>query len=336
MKILFIYHKRKVSFVKKDVEILKKRHQVKVIRYSKILDAYTIWKGVLWCNLTFCWFGSKHAFFPVLFSKVLAKKSIVVAGGYDVASLPEINYGLFSYWWKKWLPLFVFRWADVILTVSQSNTIETLKNAKVDPRKTRLIYHGFNSDIYRPSFDQRKEQLVLTVGNVSKSTLATKGLKLFVKSSRLLPEIEFILVGGWMDVSIRHLESIASSNMKFLGELDQDRLFGIMSKAKVYVQASRHESFGCALAEAMLCECIPVVSKVTALPEVVGDCGFFLTGQSPEELAALIKKALNSDPELGKRARERIKTHFPLEKREKTLLQIVEQLISERKENPSG
>ncbi|MCK4223719.1 MAG: glycosyltransferase family 4 protein [candidate division Zixibacteria bacterium] len=316
------------SFIKKDIEILKKRHQVKVVRYSNISDAYTIWKGVRWCDLTFCWFGSIHAFFPILFSKVLAKKSIVVAGGYDVACLPEINYGLFCYWWKKWLPLFVFRWVDIILTVSKSNTAETLKNAKVNAAKVRLVYHGFDSDKSKSLFPPEERPLVLTVGNVSKSTLAKKGLELFVKTSRLLPEVEFILVGRWMDDSIGYLRTIASSNMKFIGEVDQDQLFGIMSKAKVYAQVSRHESFGCALAEAMLCECIPVVSNATALPEVVGDCGFFLTEQSPEKLAALISKALNSDSQLGKRARERIKMHFPLEKREKALLQVVEQLIA--------
>lgn len=328
MKILFVYHKEMGSFIKKDLEILRKGHQVKVVRYSRILDAYAIWKGVRSCNLSFCWFGSLHSFFAVLFSRVLGKKSIVVAGGYDVAFVPEIGYGLFCFWWKKWLPLFVFRYTDAILTVSESNTAETLKNAKADAAKVRLIYHGFDSDKSKSLFSPKERSLVLTVGNVSKSTLAKKGLELFVKTSRLLPEVKFILVGRWMDDSIGYLRTIASSNMKFLSEVDQDQLFGIMSKAKVYAQVSRHESFGCALAEAMLCECIPVVTKATALPEVVGDCGFFLTDQSPKELATLIKKALNSDAKLGKRARDRMKTHFPLEKREKALLRVVRQFMA--------
>jgi glycosyltransferase involved in cell wall biosynthesis len=326
MKILFVYHKKMASFIKKDIEILKKRHQVKVVRYSEILYAYTIWKGVRWSDLTFCWFGSLHSFFAVLFSKVLGKKSIVVSGGYDVARVPEINYGLFCCWRKKWVPLFVFHHANLVLTISKNSTLETFKNARVDPDKINLVYLGFSSDTCKPLSNHRKERLVLTVGNVSKSNLVRKGLELFVKTSRLMPETEFVLVGKWIDDSIKYLKAIGSSNMRFLGEIDQEMLSALMSKSKVYVQVSRHEGFGCALAEAMLCECIPVVTKLAALPEVVGDCGFFLTGQSPEELAALIKKALNSNPELGKRARERIKTHFPLEKREKTLLQIIEQL----------
>ncbi|MCK4825050.1 hypothetical protein KA005_55395, partial [bacterium] len=117
MKILFVYHKVMVSFIRKDLEILKKRHQIKVVRYSNFLNAYTIWKGACWCDLTFSWFGGVHSLFSVLFAKVLTKKSIVVAGGYDVACVPEIGYGLFCVWWKRWLPLFVFRCADMILSV---------------------------------------------------------------------------------------------------------------------------------------------------------------------------------------------------------------------------
>ena len=218
----------------------------------------------------------------------------------------------------------VFRYADLILTVSQSTSNETLRNAKADPRKVKLLYHGFNSNVCKPQSGRHKGPLVLTVGNVSKSTLTKKGLELFVRCSGLLPEVEFVLVGRWIDDSINYLRSIATSNMRFLDEIDQSALFSLMSKSKVYVQVSRHESFGCALAEAMLCECIPVVTKSAAIPEVVGDCGFFLTDQSLEKLAVLINKALTSDSELGKKARERIEKVFPLAKRESELLELIE------------
>jgi glycosyltransferase involved in cell wall biosynthesis len=326
MKILFVYHKKMVSFIQKDLEALKKKHEVKVLRFSSILDVYAIWKGSLWCDLVFCWFGSLHAFFPVLFSKLLGKKSAVIAGGYDVVYLPEIKYGLFCFWWKKWCPSVLFRYADLILTVSQSTTKETLENAKADPKKIRLVYLGFDSDIPKARSSPEKSATVLTAGNVNRSTVNKKGLRLFAESSKFLPDVEFLLVGRWVDDSVDYLKSIASSNMRFLDEIDQPALFELMRKSKVYVQASRHESFGCALAEAMLCECVPVVTKSAAIPEVVGDCGFFLTRESPEELARLIRKALNSSPEAGQKARERIENLFPLAKREEKLLDLIADL----------
>ncbi len=327
MRILFVYDRKMSSFIGKDLEILKKRHQIRIVRFSTILDAYSIWRGVCWCDLTFSWFGSVHSFFPVLYSMLLGKKSMVVAGGYDVACLPQIGYGLFSFWWKKWLPRFIFRFADRILAVSKSTELDALRNAKVDPVKLSLVYLGFDPDVCGNHLHQSKEKKVLCVGTVSNVNLLVKDLDLFVKASTLLPEVQFILAGKWMNGSIRYLKNIASPNMKFLGEVKQETLFSLMSESKIYVQVSRQESFGCALAEAMLCECIPVVTRVAALPEVVGNCGIFLTERSPEKLAVLIKRGLESEPELGKRARQRIKSQFPLKRREESLLQAVEQLM---------
>ena len=83
-------------------------------------------------------------------------------------------------------------------------------------------------------------------------------------------------------------------------------------RASVYVQASRHEGFGLAVAEAMLAGCVPVVMNVTAMPEVVGDAGVLIDSQRPEDVAAGVRRALELGPEAGARARERILTAFPM------------------------
>ena len=79
----------------------------------------------------------------------------------------------------------------------------------------------------------------------------------------------------------------------------------------VYVQASRHEGFGLAVAEAMLAGCVPVVMNVTAMPEVVGDAGVLIDSQDPEAVAAAVRRALELGPDAGRRARERILDRVP-------------------------
>ena len=96
--------------------------------------------------------------------------------------------------------------------------------------------------------------------------------------------------------------------------------------AKVYVQASLHEAFGCSLAEAMLCECIPVVSRNGAIPEVVGDTGVYFDKLDPGEVAKGIIKALSMSSAYEKKARERIINEYPLEKRKILLLNTLEGL----------
>ena len=98
-----------------------------------------------------------------------------------------------------------------------------------------------------------------------------------------------------------------------------------MQRAKIYAQLSSVESFGAALAEAMLCECVPVVTNRCSLPGVVGDTGFYCEYGNVHSTVEAIKKALSSKN--GTRARERIKTSFPLEKREKEIVGTIKNLF---------
>lgn len=328
MKILFIYQELG-TFVQKDLDILCSAHEVCSVQFTgrhgmirnSISDLWRLWQGALWCDLTFSWFGKFHAFFAVLLSRALDKKAVVVAGGDDVAYEPEIDYGMFAYWWKKWCPLFAFRYADLILSVSKFNQRETIENAKAEPAKISLLYHGFDAQRWQSVDGVEKENLVLTVGGVTGETFRKKGLDLFVQSAAYLPNALFALVGPWQGGAIEQLKAIAPPNVTFTGGVYGEDLLRMYSRAKVYVQVSRHESFGCAVAEAMLCECVPLVTRRAALPEVVGDCGFYVDELTSEAVAERIKQALQSG--LGPEARQRIQSLFPLERRREQLLAAI-------------
>ena len=101
----------------------------------------------------------------------------------------------------------------------------------------------------------------------------------------------------------------------------------MLQPAKVFCQLSYRESFGVGVVEAMLCECIPVVTDRGALPEVVGDAGFYASYGNVEETVEAIKKALDAPEEMGEKARERVMTLFSQEMREKRLVEIIERVI---------
>lgn len=324
MKILFI-HQRLESYVQKDLDILRSVHQVRDIQFTGIKDIFAILQGTIWADLSFSWFGKLHAFFAVLFSKIFGKKAIVVAGGDDVVNNPEIKYGMFYFWWKKWCPLFVFKYADLVLTVSKSNTFETIKNAKVSSEKIKMIYHGFDISKYKENKTIQKANIALIVGAVDKEYITRKGIYLFVESAQYLPNVSFVIVGSLRDEAAYSLKMSANKNVRFTGYLEDGKLLKLMWTAKVYVQPSIHEAFGCSIAEAMLCECIPVVARNAAIPEVVGDCGYYVDNLTPENLSSKIKEAINSN--LGKAARKRVESMFPIEKRQKQILKVIEKLL---------
>jgi glycosyltransferase involved in cell wall biosynthesis len=72
---------------------------------------------------------------------------------------------------------------------------------------------------------------------------------------------------------------------------------------------------------------VPVVTHSYALPEVVGDAGFYVPYGDPKAAAEAIKQALKSNK--GTRARERIEKYFSLKAREQKLIKEIIGLFKE-------
>jgi len=314
-------------FLKRDVEILKNHFEIRTApgfnRRRPITSTFRIFRGTLWADLTFSWFAGTHAFLTVLFSKVLRKKSVVTIGGYEVAKLPEIGYGSMSQPIYAHLVKFVLNHADKLFAVSEFHKAEVLKYAK--SKNVKLIYPSRPTDWdkFRPSGE--KQDLVITTGFIKQITIKRKGFETFIMAAKYLPEVKFALVGGCSDNSIAYLRSIAPPNVVFSGLVGTDEVLRWCQKAKVYCQLSYYESFGVALAEAMACECVPVVTDRGSLPEVVGDTGFYVPYGDVGATVETIKKALKSDK--GKEARQRIKKMSSVDKLGKELVSEVEELL---------
>jgi len=277
-------------------------------------------KGVIWADITFSWFAGVHAARAVLFSRILRKRAIVVTGGYDVANEPSINYGTMRSPKSRSARIvkFVLNHADLILPFSNFGMMEVLKHSR--PKRLEVVYCCVDTEKFKPGSGKLND-LVVTVGYIKNDTLQRKGLATFVKSASFLPEMKFVLIGEHSDDAVNYLRSIASPNVTFTGFVPFEKLLEYLQKAKVYVQVSAQEGFGVALAEAMLCECVPVVTDRGAIPEVVGEAGYYVPYGDAKATAAAIKHALGAD---GKRARERITRNFPLQKREVELVDMVE------------
>jgi glycosyltransferase involved in cell wall biosynthesis len=87
------------------------------------------------------------------------------------------------------------------------------------------------------------------------------------------------------------------------------------------------EGFGLALAEAMACGCVPIVSRVGILDFIVGDSGFLLEKRDNDLLKSVIARAMESDIiTLGNKARARVVENFDIKKRRTELLQLVNDL----------
>ena len=143
-----------------------------------------------------------------------------------------------------------------------------------------------------------------------------------------MPDVNFVLAGAAKDDAFDYLRAIATPNVTLTGRLSDEALNDYYRKAAVYVQASRHEGFGLSVAEAMLAGCVPVVTRVGALPEVTGDSGIFVNAPEPAVLAQAIETALAYSDRARASIRQRILDQFPMEKRGQLLEQLIRPLMN--------
>jgi glycosyltransferase involved in cell wall biosynthesis len=324
-RIAYIYYSRPSTFIKNDYDTLSRHFRVEGVSYTGKRDAFKIIAAVSRSDLSFSWFAGGHAFLAVLFSRLLKKRSVVVVGGYDVASVPEIKYGIFaSSWNRRIYATFALKHADRVLVVDPSLKGDAMKNAGIDGKNIEYLPTGYDFEKFRP--EGTKEDLAITVSHISDIFIKRKGLETFVRAAARLPEKEFAVIGRPLDRSIEYLKGIAGGNVTFPGFVPEGELLKYYQRAKVYCQLSLYEGLPNALCEAMLCQCIPVGTERNGIPTAIGDTGFYVPYGDPESTARAIERGFNAPGDLGKRARERIKAMFPAERRERELAKLIEEL----------
>lgn len=326
-RILFVCNSR-MAFITQDLALLRQRYEVEeYFVKSDLLNPLAIFGKVRRADLVYGWFASLHTLLPVLFARLLGKPSIVVIGGYDVANQPEIGYGHQRGGLPRLVTRLIFRAATTLVTFSRFSYEECVRNAGVDEAKLKMIYCGISLPPSPPVADGATN-LVLTVGNVSQSNLERKGLRLFAETARHLPRLPFVMAGNWVDEAVTRLKAGSPANLTFTGRLSDEALEDYFRQARVYVQVSRHEGFGVAVAEAMARGCLPVLSRAGSLPEVGGDLALYVEDLEPQAVARTIEQALQTaanDPNLLTRLYQRVRDNFSLERRANLLYQLIDQ-----------
>jgi glycosyltransferase involved in cell wall biosynthesis len=324
-RILYV-HSRKASFVAIDREILAGRYEVEdLYQPGRWPNPIKVVRGVLRSDLVFGWFASWHTFFPITLAWLLRKPSVMIVGGFDTANMPDIGYGYQQGGVRRAASRWIMRRARRLATNSEYSLSEIERNTPIPPERVRVVHHGVPDPFGEEP--EAKEREALTVGAIDHTTLVQKGQLPFVEAARLLPDVRFTFAGKWLVGSVDELRARAGENVHFTGWLSDDDLHATYRRAAVYVQASRHEGFGLAVAEAMLAGCVPVVMNVTAMPEVVGDAGVLIESQEAAEVAGGVRRALELGPDAARRARERVLTAFPMERRRDGILQVVQDAL---------
>lgn len=329
-RLLFL-HMGMTSFVKNDYDILSRHYDV--INYEYRIEKGAGKKLIRFMlnqrkeyDAVFIWFGDVHATVGVNTGKALGKKTIVVAGGYDTTYIPEINYGFLSSRKNIMMAKTHFGLADRVLVVDESLKRNVVGRLGISDNKIYVVPTGYDPEFWTPPRDNKKD-IVLSVAAVDSINRARiKGIDKVVELAGEMPVNRFIIVGVSEEIAEK-LNPRQFPNLEILPEIPTEQLLKYYQTAKVYLQLSMTEGLPNSLCEAMLCECVPVATNVGGIPNAVGETGFIVAGQDMKELTNATIAAVD-DMERGHLARERIKTMFPIEKREKSLVDTIDGLLA--------
>lgn len=322
-RVLYVYS-RKNTFTDIDRAALAERFEVVEYYQARLrVRPLELVAKLRRADVVFGWHASWHTFAALTLARVLRKPSVLVIGGFDTARMPEIDYGAQRPGVRRWFTRRTIANATRLITNSEHSMREIEANLGLGPNQVAVIYHGI-PDRFADRGDVEEERMALSVGVVYGMNLERKGQRPFVEAAAKLPDVEFVLAGKWLNGAIEELRAEASPNVTFTGYLDDETLDGYFRRAAVYVQPSRHEGFGLAVAEAMLARCVPVVTDAGALLEVVGDTGVVVAAPEPAQVADGIRRALELGPEAGERARRRVLERFPYEMRRDGICREVE------------
>lgn len=278
-------------------------------------------------DLLFIWFADYHSLLPTLLGRLAGKKVVIVVGGYDVARLPDYQYGAHLRPFRSFCSRLSLRLATLLLPVSSSTAGELAAFAPHAP--ARVVYNGVDTAFFTPGSAGARDWDVLTVcGARDVRSAAIKSIDLFIAVARLLPQYGFYII-GLEEAAREWVRSLGvPANVRIEGQVGREQLARIYARSRVYCQFSRHESFGMALAEAMASGCLPVVTATGAMPEVVGDAGWVVPASgdpaaTTTALAAALAEALSAaaggSTTSRLPARQRIIDNFSLRRRQAAL-----------------
>lgn len=364
-KILFIKNfYQNPKFITNDLELLSGKYEVKLRNFKSrknvlilislinqfIYLALNIWRF----DLVYIWFADYLSFFPVLFSKMTGKSSIICAGGYEATYIPEINMGVFTNdSLSKSVRAFCVRFSlknctyilpvDETLIEHTNNYIYSDISGKAPLKdgiknfipgiktKFRTLHLGYDPEFFRKPAQIIKSRSVVSAGLiVNEDEFKRKGFDLLIKAAAELPDVKFVLI-GFNEEQLSSLKGSVTQNVELLGIVSYAKLVEEYSKAKVYAQFSMFEGMPSSICEAMLCECIPVGSSVNGIPQIISDLGIIINERREQKVIEAIVKALAFDNNKGVQARNHIIRNFDLRRRETELLSIINTALKNTK-----
>lgn len=220
---------------------------------------------------------------------VLKSNQAVTIHDAAVSACPAGFSWKFRTWYKCMLSI-LGRRLNTIFTVSEFSRSELNKYFCIPQAKIHITYNGVEY-LAKIKPDERilqkvPRKYILAVASQNPN----KNFQLIRKVAKLLPDIDFVIVGGGNRYVFGEVHSEKMSNVYYTGYVSDEELVALYQHADVFVYPSLYEGFGIPPLEAMYFGCPVIVSNCASLPEVCGEAALYCDPHDVNSLCDCIEE----------------------------------------------
>jgi glycosyltransferase involved in cell wall biosynthesis len=287
-------------------------HPARDIGFQNIPSkAVGVLRGQLWEQLELPFYARGRLLLSLCNTAPVGLPTLVMIHDASVFAFPAAYSTAFRTWYRTLIPLLGSR-AHRITTSSQFSRIELATRAGVPLEKIDVVPLGGEHILQTPAdtgvfrrVPVEPGRYLLTVGSRSPhKNLA----RLVTAVSRLGADaLPLVLAGGVNPRVFRQAAVAVEGGYHEAGYVTDAELRALYEHAGCFVFPSLYEGFGIPPLEAMVCGCPAVVANTASLPEVCGDAVLYFDPRDPDDIARVIRLALEPGrrEELRHRGRDR-------------------------------
>lgn len=182
--------------------------------------------------------------------------------------------------------------AQKIICVSHSTEKDFAKYFPVKKSDIAVIPLGFDRELFHPTKSPKADSpYIFYSGRIEERKNIIRLVKAFVKlkNEHDIPH-QLILSGSFgfgFEKIIDYIKNEVefSADIKILGYIEREEVPKLISNAEIYASPTLYEGFGLSVLEAMACGAAIVTSKISSLPEVVGDAALLCDPLDENDIA---------------------------------------------------
>jgi glycosyltransferase involved in cell wall biosynthesis len=204
------------------------------------------------------------------------------------------------------------RRSELILTVSEASRADILSfYPEADPERLQVVPNAIDEAILQDPGEEEMERVreryqirgrfVLYAGNIKPHKNLARLIAAFglLKQRSGHEDLKLLIIGDEVNryASLRRSVEAAGvrQDVRFFGFVPDHTLAALYRLASVFAFPSLYEGFGLPPLEAMACGTPVVTSRISSLPEVVGDAAVLVDPYSVDDIASALERVLGDD-----------------------------------------